>query len=60
VPPGSSREGCKKDIVRLFNELNFTWLEKQPGYTIKIRGPVYSLRKPPGLLFFLYFPLKFP
>ncbi|MDR1443550.1 MAG: AraC family transcriptional regulator [Treponema sp.] len=30
--------GIKDDIVRLFHELCFTWLEKQPGYNIKAAG----------------------
>jgi AraC-like DNA-binding protein len=30
--------GREKDLVRMFNELNFVWLEKQPGYTIRIHG----------------------
>jgi AraC-like DNA-binding protein len=36
--PLISNIGNKKDLVRFFNELNFTWLEKQPGYLIKIHG----------------------
>ncbi|MDR3277088.1 MAG: AraC family transcriptional regulator [Treponema sp.] len=27
--------GIRDDIIRFFHELIFTWLEKQPGYTIK-------------------------
>jgi AraC-like DNA-binding protein len=30
--------GIKDDIVRLFQELCFTWLEKQPGYAVKAAG----------------------
>jgi AraC-like DNA-binding protein len=30
--------GKDRDLVRMFNELNFAWREKQPGYTIQIHG----------------------
>jgi AraC-like DNA-binding protein len=36
--PVQSRLGIKDDIVRLFHDLCFTWLEKQPGYSIKAAG----------------------
>jgi YesN/AraC family two-component response regulator len=33
--PLISHIGQRKDIVRLFHELSFTWLDRQPGYLIK-------------------------
>jgi AraC-like DNA-binding protein len=36
--PVVSHLGVKEDIVRLFHELCFTWLEKQPGYAMKAVG----------------------
>ncbi|MDR3302834.1 MAG: AraC family transcriptional regulator [Treponema sp.] len=36
--PLISHLGVRKDIVRLFHELSFTWLDRQPGYTIKAHG----------------------
>jgi len=36
--PVVSHIGCKKDIIRLFNELSFAWLDKRSGYSIQIRG----------------------
>jgi AraC-like DNA-binding protein len=33
--PLISHIGSRKDIVRLFHELSFTWLDRQPGYLIK-------------------------
>ncbi|MDR1971437.1 MAG: AraC family transcriptional regulator [Treponema sp.] len=36
--PLVSRIGMQGDIIHLFQELDFAWLDKQPGYTIKTRG----------------------
>jgi AraC-like DNA-binding protein len=36
--PIVSHIGCKKEIIHLFHELTFSWLDQQPGYTMKIRG----------------------
>jgi AraC-like DNA-binding protein len=36
--PVVSHLGLKDDIIRLFHELCFTWLEKQPGCAIKAAG----------------------
>jgi AraC-like DNA-binding protein len=36
--PVVSHIGNRGDMVHLFQELDFTWLDKQPGYTIKARG----------------------
>jgi AraC-like DNA-binding protein len=36
--PLISHVGSKGDIVHLFQELDFAWQEKRPGYTIKTRG----------------------
>jgi AraC-like DNA-binding protein len=36
--PVLSHLGLKDDIIRIFHELCFTWLEKQPGYAIKAAG----------------------
>jgi AraC-like DNA-binding protein len=36
--PILSHLGLKDDIIRIFHELCFTWLEKQPGYAIKASG----------------------
>jgi AraC-like DNA-binding protein len=36
--PLSSMPGRHEDIVHLFHELSFAWLNKQPGYIIKSRG----------------------
>ena len=36
--PVISHPGCHDDIIRLFHELSFSWLEKLPGYQIKCNG----------------------
>jgi AraC-like DNA-binding protein len=36
--PVVSHLGIKDDIIRLFHELCFTWVEKRPGYDIKASG----------------------
>ena len=36
--PVISHIGRKEDIIHLFHELTFTWLDKNPGYMIKARG----------------------
>jgi AraC-like DNA-binding protein len=36
--PVLSHLGLRDDIIRLFHELCFSWLEKSPGYTIKAAG----------------------
>jgi AraC-like DNA-binding protein len=36
--PVKTRIGRKRDLIRYFNELSLTWIEKQPGYTLKIHG----------------------
>jgi AraC-like DNA-binding protein len=36
--PVVSHVGRKEDIIHLFHDLVFTWLNKQPGYGIKSRG----------------------
>lgn len=36
--PFVSHIGKQEDIIHLFRELEFTWMDKQPGYTIKSRG----------------------
>lgn len=30
--------GIRPDIIQDFHELNFVWMEKQPGYAIRVRG----------------------
>ena len=30
--------GRRKELIRTFSEMNFTWMEKQPGYAIKSHG----------------------
>jgi YesN/AraC family two-component response regulator len=30
--------GLRDDIIQLFHDLNYTWTDRQPGYTIKSRG----------------------
>jgi AraC-like DNA-binding protein len=30
--------GLRDDIVRFFHDLNYTWTDRRPGYTIKSRG----------------------
>jgi AraC-like DNA-binding protein len=30
--------GLKKDIIHLFQELNITWIDRQPGYNIKVQA----------------------
>jgi AraC-like DNA-binding protein len=41
--PLVSHLGLKDDIIRLFHELCFTWIEKQPGYAIKATGHLLLL-----------------
>jgi transcriptional regulator GlxA family with amidase domain len=36
--PTLSRIGIRKDIIRDFQELNFAWIERQPGYAVRVRG----------------------
>jgi AraC-like DNA-binding protein len=36
--PIVSHVGIKPDIIHLFNQYMITWLDKQPGYQMKIRG----------------------
>ena len=36
--PPLSKPGRHEDIIRLFQELTFTWLDKQPSYIIKCKG----------------------
>ncbi|GHU77129.1 hypothetical protein FACS189461_5360 [Spirochaetia bacterium] len=36
--PLLSRIGKDKGLIRLFTELNYDWLERQPGYLLKIHG----------------------
>jgi AraC-like DNA-binding protein len=46
LPPGQAtlplgvktNIGRRKELIRTFSELNFTWMEKQPGYGIKCQG----------------------
>ena len=45
-PPGAQKLpfavktsiGRRKDLIQLFNELSFTWIEKRPGHAIKSHG----------------------
>jgi AraC-like DNA-binding protein len=36
--PFKSPPGRHEDIIHLFHELSFTWVDKQPGYIIKSKG----------------------
>jgi AraC-like DNA-binding protein len=36
--PILSHIGVRKDIIQLFHELSSTWVDKQPGYAMKLRG----------------------
>jgi AraC-like DNA-binding protein len=36
--PLLSRINIRNDIIKLFHDLNYTWIERQPGYLIKSRG----------------------
>jgi AraC-like DNA-binding protein len=36
--PIVSHIGLRKDLINLFNELTFTWIDRQPGYVIKTRA----------------------
>jgi AraC-like DNA-binding protein len=36
--PMISHIGVQNDIVQLFHEFNYTWMDRQPGYIIKSRG----------------------
>ena len=36
--PQVCQPGRHEDIIRLFNELSFAWVDKQPGYSIKCNG----------------------
>jgi YesN/AraC family two-component response regulator len=36
--PTISQPGRHEDIIRMFHDLSFSWLNKQPGYIIKTRG----------------------
>jgi YesN/AraC family two-component response regulator len=36
--PISSQPGRHEDIIRVFHDLSFSWLNKQPGHNIKARG----------------------
>jgi AraC-like DNA-binding protein len=36
--PTISHIGIQNDIVQLFHEFNYTWMDRQPGYLIKSRG----------------------
>lgn len=36
--PLVSHVGHKEDIIHMFHDLSFAWLNKQPGYIIKTRG----------------------
>jgi AraC-like DNA-binding protein len=36
--PISSQPGRHEDLIRIFHDLSFCWLNKQPGYNIKSRG----------------------
>jgi len=36
--PAKSMPGRHEDIIHLFNELTFSWIDKQPGYIIKCNG----------------------
>jgi AraC-like DNA-binding protein len=36
--PISSQPGRHEDLIRIFHDLSFSWLNKQPGYNIKSRG----------------------
>jgi len=40
VPPFPlcSMPGRHEDIIHLFHDLSFTWMDKQPGYNIKCKG----------------------
>jgi AraC-like DNA-binding protein len=36
--PIQSHIGLAKDVIHLFHDLSFVWLDKQPGYALKTRG----------------------
>jgi AraC-like DNA-binding protein len=36
--PIVSHIGCRNDLISLFHEICYTWLDKEPGYTMKISG----------------------
>jgi len=36
--PILSHVGIKKEIIQDFHELGFAWMEKQPGYALRVRG----------------------
>jgi AraC-like DNA-binding protein len=36
--PMISHIGIQNDIVRLLNDLNYAWVDRQPGYAIKSKG----------------------
>jgi AraC-like DNA-binding protein len=36
--PEISRIGLKRDLIDLFNEMHFAWLERREGYIMKTRG----------------------